>query len=75
MSDMLVVDRIEGAFAICEDESLAFRRIALSELPKGLREGDCLRPAGDGYTIDSDETNRRRTLNKQLFERLKRGRE
>ena len=71
MSNILIVDRIEEEFAVCEDETLAFRRILLSQLPPNVREGDCLRPAGDGYIIDGEETARRRALNKQLFDRLK----
>ena len=74
MSNILIVDRIEAGFAVCEDAHLALRRIALAALPKGVREGDCLRPDGDGYIIDRDETARRRARNKALFERLKKPR-
>ena len=71
MSNILIVDRIEGDLAICEDETRALRPIPLSQLPKGVREGDCLRPEGDGYAIDKEEAARRRAFNKDLFDRLK----
>ena len=71
MSNILIVDRIEGEFAVCEDESLVFHNILLSRLPVGVREGDCLRQTGDGYVIDKEEAARRRALNKRLFDQLK----
>jgi len=74
MKNILTVDRIEEGFAVCEAEDLSFRRIALSELPKGVREGDCLRSEGDGYVIDKDEAARRRAHNKALFDMLKKKR-
>ena len=67
----LIVDRIEAGFAVCECEGGAFTRIPLSTLPPGVREGDCLRPDGDGYIIDKEETARRRAALKLLFDRLK----
>ena len=71
MSNILIVDRIEAGFAVCEDENRTTTPIALSALPKGVREGDCLRPVDGGYVIDADEAARRRALNKALFEQLK----
>ena len=68
---MLIVDRIESGFAVCEGEGGVFTRIPISELPLGVREGDCLRPDGDGYIIDKEETARRRAALKSLFDRLK----
>ena len=67
----LIVDRIEAGFAVCEGEGGTFTRISLSELPRGVREGDCLRPDGNGYIIDKEETARRRAALKSLFDRLK----
>lgn len=71
MSNILIVDHIEGDLAICEDASRTLRPIPLTQLPKGLREGDCLRPQGDGYAIDREEAARRRAFNKNLFDQLK----
>jgi len=74
MSNTLIVDRIEAGFAVCEVEGGTFTHIALSELPRGVREGDCLRPNGDGYIIDTEETARRRAALKAMFDKLKKPR-
>jgi len=71
MSSILIVDRIEEGVAVCEGEGGSFTHIPLSALPRGIREGDCLRPEGDGYVIDKEETARRRAALKSLFDRLK----
>lgn len=39
---MIIVDRIEGAFAVCEMDDKSMQNIALSELPVGVKEGDVL---------------------------------
>jgi len=70
--NILIVDRIEAGFAVCEDENRMATRIPLARLPKNIREGDCLRQTQDGYVIDTGETARRRARNKELFDRLKR---
>ncbi|MCL2578441.1 MAG: DUF3006 domain-containing protein [Oscillospiraceae bacterium] len=71
MSNILIVDRFEGGFALCEDEECKMQSIPRAMLPKNLRPGDCLRPDGEGYLVDADETARRRALNKSLFDQLK----
>ena len=70
MSNILIVDRIEAGIAVCEGDGYTLD-IPLGKLPKGVREGDCLRPEGDSYAIDPNEAARRRALNKALFDRLK----
>ena len=59
---MLIVDRVEGAIAVCEGET-GRQELPLESLPEGVREGDCLRWDGAGWTVDREETRRRRTLN------------
>ncbi|MBR3835862.1 MAG: DUF3006 domain-containing protein [Clostridia bacterium] len=65
------VDRIEEAFAVCEDENGAFENIGLAALPENVREGDILLKTDDGYTILADETEERRQrlakLQKSIF--------
>lgn len=56
----VIIDRIEGDTAVCELPGREMRRIPLSRLPEGAREGDCLRAVGEGYVIDREETARRR---------------
>ena len=73
-SNILIVDRIEAGFAVCECEGGTFTLIALSDLPRNIREGDCLRQGVDGYIIDSEQTAKRRAHNKSLFDQLKKPR-
>lgn len=71
MSNLLIVDRIEGDFALCEDEERRRFSLALADLPPGLGEGDCLRRMDAGrYAIDAGERERRRKKNADLFRRL-----
>ena len=41
---MLIIDRFEGEYAVCEEESGSFRKLPKVFLPAGSREGDCLVP-------------------------------
>ena len=59
---MLAIDRIEGAVAVCEGEN-GRQELPLESLPEGVREGDCLRWDGERWTVDQEETLRRRKLN------------
>ena len=47
---MLIIDRFEGDFAVVETDK-GFVNIPRSELPKGAKEGDCLR-----FVIDESDT-------------------
>lgn len=67
------IDRIEGAFAICEDgggETISFR---LKDLPPEVHEGDIIERTDKGFAIKIDETAVRRRkmaqMQKSLFER------
>lgn len=66
---VLSVNRIEGNFAICEDERQQQHQIPLTVLPKGVGEGDILHQTENGYLLDAQETLRRR---KSVSERLSR---
>jgi len=74
MSHKLIIDRIEADLAVCESKGGTFTQIPLSALPRGVREGDCLRLDGENYVIDTEETARRRAALKSLFDRLKKDR-
>ena len=64
---MIIVDRIEGAFAVCEMDDKSMQNIALSELPAGIKEGDVLAISDDGeLAIDVEETARRRSKIKKM---------
>ena len=57
-----IVDRIEGAYAVCEQDDLQMIDIALENLPEGLMEGDCLVFDGSMYYIDALYTQERRRI-------------
>jgi hypothetical protein len=50
----LTIDRLEGIYAICEDENQKFFAIELSELPKGAKAGDVLSVNDEEGTLSVD---------------------
>lgn len=70
---MLIIDRFEGEFALCEDEGRQMRRIPRSELPAQAREGDCLTCEDGRLRIDSRAAEARRKANAARFCKLMRG--
>ncbi|NLO09150.1 MAG: DUF3006 domain-containing protein [Clostridiales bacterium] len=68
-----IVDRLEGLYAVCENEEKEFLNIRIDLLPPETKEGDCLYTNEDGvYVIDYETTeeNRKRIRSKldSLFE-------
>jgi len=65
------VDRIENGFAVCEDENGGIVNISISQLPKNLREGDCIKRLNNGdFIIDAGLTEKRRKESAELFKSL-----
>lgn len=55
MEEILVVDRIEGSYAICENrENGKIINIKKSKLPKEIKEGSVLRHKDNQYTLDNE---------------------
>lgn len=67
---MIIVDRIEGAFAVCEMDDKSMQNIALSELPAGVKEGDVLAVENGTYVIDAKQTKERSECIAQKMNRL-----
>lgn len=67
---MIIVDRIEGAFAVCEMDDKSMQNIALSELPVGVKEGDVLAVENGAYVIDVKQTKERSEHIAQKMNRL-----
>jgi hypothetical protein len=68
---VLIIDRFEGDFAVCEDENPRTVHIRRSELPQGAAEGDCIvADPREGYILDHDETARRRARIRSKMNRL-----
>lgn len=61
---MLIIDRIEEDFAVCElvlgKQSPTRILIPLEKLPEEVKAGDVLARNGKEYIIDVDETKKRR---------------
>lgn len=61
---MLIIDRIEEAFAVCElivgDKEETKIIIELSKLPDNVRSGDVLARRDGKYIVDEEETTQRR---------------
>ncbi len=61
---ILVIDRFEGNFAVCEDrESGKMHNIEISKLPKDVNEGDVIKFKNNQYSIDKEK-------NKEIQERI-----
>ena len=67
---MIIVDRIEGAFAVCEMDDKSMQNIALSVLPAGIKEGDALAVDNGTYVIDAKQTKERSERIAQKMNRL-----
>lgn len=67
---MIIVDRIEGAFAVCEMDDKSMQNIALSELPAGIKEGDVIAVDNGTYVIDAKQTKERSERIAQKMNRL-----
>ena len=69
---MLIIDRFEGEYAVCEDPDTEKQSILPRvTLPRGVREGDCLIPDGKGgYLLDAQATLSRRARIKAMLEDL-----
>lgn len=66
---MLIVDRFEGEYAVCEYEDEAFIHIRRSLISLDVREGDVLELTGRLFTVDRAATEFRRKL---VFEKMSR---
>ncbi len=65
-----IIDRFEGEFAICEDETGAMHNIKKALLPASAAAGDCLEEINGAYVLDPQETARRREAIRGKLEAL-----
>ena len=67
----LSIDRIEGKFAVCEDDRRKKLEVNLSEIVGNPKEGDVIVQRNGVWIIDQEETQNRRKqilkLQKKLF--------
>ncbi len=66
------VDRVENGIALLENDRREQKKVPVSQLPEGVKEGDVLAEKGGGFRIDAQEAARRREeiirLQNELFE-------
>lgn len=56
MEEVLVIDRLEGKIAVCENQKDGkMKNIPISELPQGVKEGNILKWEKDKYVIDNNK--------------------
>lgn len=59
----LVIDRLDGKYAICTDSDQKFYAIELPELPQGAKTGSVLCITDEGELSLDEEATRRRQQN------------
>ncbi|MEW8993192.1 DUF3006 domain-containing protein [Clostridium sp.] len=67
---MIIIDRFEEEYAVCEKENMEMINIPILYLPKGVKEGDCIDLVKDKYVINHKETERLKKEIEKLTEDL-----
>jgi len=69
--ERLIIDRLEGAVAVCADETGARVELAAEALPGAAKEGDVLVADNDGaFCVDEEQTAARRERLRRRMDRL-----
>lgn len=71
MIRLLIIDRFEGEFAVCENEDGKVSNIHISKLEKSADVGSVLILIDEVYSPDEDETLKRKQQNISLTEKLR----
>ncbi len=66
---MTVIDRFENNIAVIETDS-GIIEVDRSQLPENAREGDVLTENNGVWTVDVDETEKRRSDIREMMKRL-----
>jgi hypothetical protein len=64
-----IIDRFEGELAVIEINNITID-VPRSKLPSNVKEGDVLIIENDKYTIDKNETDKRRREIQNLMDKL-----
>ncbi|MCI8360259.1 MAG: DUF3006 domain-containing protein [Clostridiales bacterium] len=67
---MLIIDRLEGDIAVCEDEERRMVEIPRRLLPADAEPGSVLTPDGEGYRLDAAAEAQRRERIRRLQDSL-----
>lgn len=65
---MLIIDRVEGAYAVCEQPDGTMVKISQDLLPENAKEGDCLKLGENNrYLLLKEVTRNRRIALERRF--------
>ncbi len=67
---MYIVDRLEGAYVICEKEDKTFVDIEKHMFPAGVKPGDVVYEQNGKYLIDIEQTKNRSEKIRKLMDSL-----
>lgn len=67
---MVIIDRFEGDYAVCEKEDRSMVNIERHRLPEDAKEGDVLVIEGGRIFRDDEETERRKQKIRNMMENL-----
>ena len=67
---MIIIDRFEGEFAVCEEDGV-MKDIPIASVDSCAKEGDVLVFCNGAYVIDSNKTEERKKRAVALFEKFK----
>ena len=67
---LVIVDRIEGQFAVIEFPDRTTKDVPLNELPKELKPGDCFLYNDGLYVPAPEETSKRRAKITELMKSM-----
>ena len=63
----VIVDRIEGNIAVCEDDNLNIIEVHVNSILGDVKEGDVLTADNDRYIVNKEETEKRRKHIEELM--------
>ena len=66
----LIIDRIEGEFAVCETEQLGHININLDKLPSKINEGDIIELISAEWEVHKKETQLKKEKIQNRFDDL-----
>ena len=65
----IIIDRFEGEYVVCEDETGKVINIPKTDMPDEAKEGEVLSKSDSGYRIEKTETEAKR---EKIIEKMNR---
>jgi hypothetical protein len=70
INQVFVIDRLEEEYAVCEDQEGRMFNYKITNLPKGIKEGDVINKVGGNYIINKKGTNLREKRIEETADKL-----